>query len=343
MSIQNNINTLRFAIIGCGRIAERHASIMQQFGKIIAVCDIQKSKAEDLAAKYNSNAYQNASEMFQAEPEIQMVAICSPNGLHADHTLLSMENGADVICEKPMALKLSDCHTMKSASEKSGRKIFVVKQNRYNPPIVQLKKWLDDGYLGRILSVQVNAFWNRDPAYYHNSWKGTQDLDGGTLFTQFSHFVDIMYWLFGDMQVEHAMLDNLNHKGIIDFEDTGSVNVRFATGALGNINYNVNSHQKNMEGSVTVFAEKGTVKIGGQYLNELEYHSIDGIEKIHLPSGNKANEYGSYTGSMSNHELVYQNVIDVLQGQSEMTTSLSDAMKTVEIIEEIYKIGKNKS
>ncbi len=155
-------------------------------------------------------------------------------------------------------------------------------------------------------SIQLSCFWSRNPDYYKNTWKGTAELDGGTLFTQFSHFIDLLYWMIGDVKRAYALTGNFAHKGIIDFEDTGVVAIEFYNGALGTINYTVNSYKKNMEGSLTLFCEKGTVKIGGQYLNELEYQNIEGFEFKDLQKGNKANDYGNYVGSMSNHDKVYK-------------------------------------
>lgn len=340
MNHNNHHSDFRFAIIGCGKIAERHANILQHHGKIVAVCDVVSERANNLAALFGSHSYHDVDEMFNVENNIDIVAVCSPNGLHAEHSILAMKNGSQVVCEKPMALTHSDCLDMLSVAEKYKKKIFVVKQNRYNPPVVQLKKWMESSALGKILSVQVNGFWNRNPSYYHDSWKGSLVLDGGTLFTQFSHFIDLMFWLFGDMNVEHAMLENQHHKNIIDFEDSGNVNLKFTSGAIGSINYNVNAYLKNMEGSITVFGEKGTVKIGGQYLNELEYYCIEGVDKISLPSGNPANQYGNYSGSMSNHDLFYQHVIDVLRQNKSMNPGVVEAVKTVALIESIYKWRK---
>ena len=190
----------------------------------------------------------------------------------------------------------------------------------------------------------MSCFWNRNTNYYHNSWKGTKELDGGTLFTQFSHFIDLIYWLIGDIKEAYAYGDNFLHKGIIEFEDTGVVCVKFYNGVLGTINYNVNSYNQNMEGSLTVFGEKGTVKIGGKYLNELEYQNIENYRIENLPEGNPANSYGEYQGSMSNHDLVYQNVVDVLQNNGIIATNGFEGLKTVEIIEEIYSsIKKNEN
>jgi predicted dehydrogenase len=184
--------------------------------------------------------------------------------------------------------------------------------------------------------VQLNCFWNRNDAYYKNSWKGTKELDGGTLFTQFSHFIDLLYWMIGDVKVVHAMGGNYHHQGIIEFEDAGTVCLKFYNGAIGTVNYTVNSFEKNMEGSLTIFAEKGTIKIGGQYLNELEYQHIQDFEIKDLPPGNPPNNYGQYFGSMSNHDKVYENLTAVLTGNGIIATNGFEGLKTVEIIDKIY-------
>ena len=171
--------------------------------------------------------------------------------------------------------------------------------------------------------------------YYNDAWRGTKELDGGTLFTQFSHFIDLMYWMLGDVKNVQAYLHNYNHKDIIQFEDTGVAILEFKSGTIGTINYTVNSFEKNMEGSLTLFGEKGTVKIGGQYLNILEYSS--GIHFDILPSDAGVNDYGTYTGSMSNHDKVYDNVMDVLDNNGPLMTNPFEALKTVEIIEKIYR------
>ena len=219
--------------------------------------------------------------------------------------------------------------------------LFIVKQNRFNPPVVAVKNIIDEGKLGKIYSAQLNCFWNRNEAYYKESdWKGTLKLDGGTLFTQFSHFIDLLYWLVGDVKSVKAKLGNYGHQGIIEFEDTGAVSLEFYNGAVGTINYSVNSYGKNMEGSITIFAEKGTVKIGGQYLNELEYQKFNDFEIKDLPPGNPPKEYGEYKGSMSNHDKVYENVLDVLDKRGVIATNAFEGMKTVEIIEKIYTEAK---
>jgi predicted dehydrogenase len=327
---------IKFAIIGCGRIAQRHAEHINNNGKLIAVCDVVKEKADELAKKYDATAYTDVQEMLTKEKP-DLVSICSPNGLHAQHTIAALKAGFHVLCEKPMAISVFDCGEMIKEAEKANKRLFIVKQNRFNPPIAALKKVIEEGKLGKILSVQLNCFWNRNEAYYANSWKGTKELDGGTLYTQFSHFVDLLYWLVGDVKEVSAYVKNSNHNGIIEFEDQGVVALEFYNGAQGTINYTVNSYGKNMEGSITIFGDKGTVKVGGQYLNELEYQNIEDYKIENLPAGNPPNNYGQYFGSMSNHDKVYENVVAVLTNKGIIATNGFEGLKTVEIIDKIYQ------
>ena len=332
---------IKFAIIGCGRIAKRHAKHISNSGILKAVCDIIPEKADELAKDWSVNAYYDIDTLLATEEEIDVVAICSPNGLHAEHTIKAFEAGFHVLCEKPMAISVYDCGEMIKAAERANRRLFIVKQNRFNPPVVKVKELIDKGLLGKIYSVQLSCFWNRNPDYYVNSWKGTLDLDGGTLFTQFSHFIDLLYWMIGDVRKVHAIRRNFDHSGIIEFEDTGVIALEFYNGALGTINYTVNSFERNMEGSLTIFAEKGTLKIGGQYLNELEYQNIQDLLIKDLPRGNPANSYGEYQGSMSNHDKVYENLIEVLTNGGVIATNGFEGLKTVEIIDKIYTANKN--
>jgi predicted dehydrogenase len=326
----------QFAIIGCGRIAQRHAEHIERIGKLVAVCDIIPERAKALADKYNVPFFQYSDDMFRNVKQVDVVSVCSPNGFHAEHTIKSLQAGFDVLCEKPMALTVQDCGAMINAAERANKRLFIVKQNRFNPPVAAVKKLIDEGRLGKIYSTQLNCFWNRNDEYYKNSWKGTRTLDGGTLFTQFSHFIDLLYWMIGEVKDVHAYTGNYHHKNIIEFEDSGVVNLRFYNGAIGTIHYTVNSHNKNMEGSLTIFGEKGTVKIGGQYLNELEYQDIENYRIENLPPGKPPNQYGQYQGSMSNHDKVYQNVIEVLEGSGIIATNGLEGLKTVEIIDKIY-------
>jgi UDP-N-acetyl-2-amino-2-deoxyglucuronate dehydrogenase len=271
-----------------------------------------------LANEYKANYYQDFDNLLKKENSIDGVAICTPNGLHAEHTMKTLNGGKHVLVEKPMALSVYDSGEM----IKANKRLFVVKQNRFNPPVKKVKELIDEGKLGRIYSVQLNCFWNRNENYYNKSdWKGSKELDGGTLYTQFSHFIDLLYWFLGDVKQAHSVYKNYGHNQIIDFEDAGVAILNFHSGVIGTVNFTINAHGKNMEGSITILGEKGTVKIGGQYLNELEYQMIDGMEKIEVDKGNPPNNYGEYTGSMSNHEEVYRNVIDVLTNNGMISTN----------------------
>ncbi len=330
------MHKIQFAIVGCGKIGERHAQHIHKMGKLLAVCDIVKERAEVLATQYACNYYTSIDALLENEKNIDVVAICTPNGLHAQHTIQCLKSQCHVVCEKPMAITSVDCKAMIQAAKQLNKKLFIVKQNRFNPPVVALKNLLTKGVLGQVYSIQVNCFWNRNVDYYQNSWRGSQQLDGGTLFTQFSHFIDLIYWLFGEVEHVHSFVDNFHHKNSIEFEDTGVVLLKFTNGIIGSLNYTVNSHGKNMEGSLTVFAERGTIKIGGEYLNKLEYQNIEGHTIEPLVAGAPPNEYGSYIGSMSNHNKVYENIIDVLQNEAEIAVNAFEGLKTVEIIERIY-------
>lgn len=329
-----------FAIVGCGRIAQRHAEHIAKFGKLIAACDIVKEKSDAFRDTYGAKSYGSLDELLMNLEGIDVVSICSPNGLHAEHAIKCLNSGVHVLCEKPLSISVNDCGEMIKAAEKNNKRLFAIKQNRFNPPVEAVKQAIDEGKLGKIYSIQLNCFWNRNEAYYHNSWKGTKDMDGGTLYTQFSHFIDLLYWMIGDVKRAYALTSNFAHENIIEFEDTGVVILEFYTGAIGSINYTVNSFAKNMEGSLTIFAEKGTVKIGGQYLNELEYQSIENFEIKNLPEGNKPNNYGTYQGSMSNHDKVYENLVQVLNGNGAISANSFEGLKTVEIIDKIYTSAK---
>ena len=331
-----------FAIVGCGRIGRRHANHIIKFGKLVDVCDVDTHACNELANEYGATAYTNLTQMLEAiAGHVDVVAICSPNGIHAEQTIESFAYGMHVICEKPMALSVADCGEMINAAERANRRLFVVKQNRFNPSVEHLKSLIDSGKLGKIYSIQMNCFWNRNDHYFESDWKGTHALDGGILFTQFSHFLDLLYWMFGDVVDVQAMIANYSHPKI-ECEDAGVAMLRFANGALGAINFTINSFEKNMEGSLTVFGENGTIKIGGQYLNEIEYECVDGQEvPTTLREGRQANAYGQYQGSMSNHEDVYRNVSDVLSGHGVVSTGSYEGLKTVELITRIYQPARD--
>lgn len=336
------MNSLRFGIIGCGKIAPRHAAEAAKHGKLIAVCDIERDRADRLAAAYNARAYYDIEEVFDNE-DLDVVAICTPNGLHAQHSIIALNAGMHVLCEKPLSISTNDARSMIEAAKSSGKNLFVVKSTRYNPALAALKSHLDSGELGRLYSFQLNCFWNRPSEYYAGSWKGDAKLDGGTLYTQFSHYIDAMLWLFGEVKELSGFRKNLAHENDIDFEDSGVVSLEMASGAIGGLNWSVNAYKKNMEVSLTIIAEKATIEIGGEYMNHLKYQSNGGFTLPEVNPGS-ANDYGYYQGSMSNHDKVYENMIRAMDDPSHPFTSAQDGLRTVELIERIYNrltFGKN--
>ena len=212
-------------------------------------------------------------------------------------------------------------------------------QNRYSPPSEWIKEIIDKRLMGNIYMVQLNCYWNRDERYYkEGGWKGTNELDGGTLFTQFSHFIDIMFWLFGDIKNIQGKFADFNHEDTTEFEDSGFVSFEFLKGGMGSLNYSTAVWNQNLESSMTIIGEKGSVKIGGQYMNEIEVCNIDGYEMPELAPSNPANDYGAYKGSAANHHYIIENVVNSLKERTQPTTNALEGLKVVEIIERIYAV-----
>lgn len=327
-------NRLCFALIGCGKIAPRHAAEMVKHGYLAAVCDIIPGRADAFAAQYAAKAFYSIDDLLKNE-KADIVAICTPNGLHAEHTVRALKAGSHVLCEKPLCISSSDAAGMINVARASGKKLFVVKSTRYNPALVSLKQILDTGQLGKLYSFQLNCFWNRPAEYYKDSWRGSRDLDGGTLYTQFSHYIDALLWLFGDMESVSGFRNNMAHQDTIAFEDSGTVAMRLKNGMIGGLNWSLNTYNKNMEVSLSLLAEKGSLRIGGEYMNKLEYELTDGAT-LQVHPGGTANDYGFYKGSMSNHDKIYENLVRALQDDTHPFTQAADGLKTVETIERIY-------
>jgi len=333
------IDKIKFGIVGQGHIGKRHAEMVRQNTdcELIAVCDIRaknETGLDDIAEKY----YTSIEELLNAHPEIDVINICTPNGLHASQSITALQAGKHIVCEKPMALNKADCEKILFTALQKHKQVFAVMQNRYSPPSVWLKETIDSGKLGDIFMVEINCFWNRDSRYYTKpNWKGSRNLDGGTLFTQFSHFIDIMYWIFGDIDNIQGRFNNFNHQDQIDFEDSGIVTFDFVRSGMGVLNYTTSVWNKNMESSMTIIGSKGSVKIGGQYMDQVEYCEIENYNMPQLSSTNPANDYGSYKGSANNHPQVIQNVVDTLKGKKSPNTNALEGLKVVEIIERIYK------
>ena len=333
-------NKIKFAVVGCGHIGKRHAEMVtrDQDAELVALCDIRPR--EELGIEgYEVPFFAGLQELLQSGIQIDVINICTPNGLHASMAVQAIEAGCNVVIEKPMALTLVDAEKVVYASLKYRKQVFCVMQNRYSPPSVWIKDMIDFGKLGKIYMVQLNCYWNRDERYYKpGGWHGDAALDGGTLFTQFSHFIDIMYWLFGDICKIQARFADCNHDKLTSFEDSGFVNFNFVNGGMGSLSYSTAVWDKNMESSMLIVAENGSVKIGGQYMNEVEYCHVKEYEMPELAPTNPGNDYGPYKGSAQNHNFVIRNVVRVLSGSGSecITTNVLEGMKVVDIIQRIY-------
>jgi UDP-N-acetyl-2-amino-2-deoxyglucuronate dehydrogenase len=327
------MNKIKFAVVGFGNIGKRHVQhiLNNEHAQLVAICD-EKTIEENIEGVH----YFTSLEAMLKDERIDVVNVCTPNYLHHPHTILSLQHKKHVVCEKPMAISVEQCDEMIKAAAENDRTIFVVKQNRFNEPVQQVKKLMNENVLGNIYFININCFWNRNEYYYNESnWRGKKDLDGGCLFTQFSHFIDILYYLFGEIKNVQGLMKNFNH-AYTEVEDSGSFVMETMNGAIVNFNFSTCSYEKNMEGAITILAENGTVKIGGQYLNTIEYQHIKGIQLPEIYIVAKSNDYGKYQGSMSNHDKIIANVINTLQGKDTIMTNATEGMQVVKIIEEMY-------
>lgn len=330
---------VKFAVIGCGHIGKRHAEMISRNpeSELVALCDVKPKEGLGIDI-YDVPFFTDAAAMLSAVPDVDVVSVCTPNGSHTRFSLLALENGKHVVCEKPMGLTKASCEAVLYKALQKHRHVFGVMQNRYSPPSQWIKEMVEEKRLGDIFLVQVNCYWNRDERYYKkDGWKGTTDLDGGTLFTQFSHFVDIMYWLFGDITDIQGRFADFNHKDLTAFEDSGLVNFRFLDGGIGCLNYSTSVWDKNLESSLTVIGSKGSIKIGGQYMDQVEVCHVQDYTMPVLAPTNPANDYGAYKGSASNHHYIIENVVDTLKQRKSMTTNALEGMKVIDIIERIYQ------
>lgn len=335
------INKIRFAVIGQGHIGKRHAEMIRRNpdSELVAVCDIKDPKDLDIS-NISEPFYSNIDDLLKDKNlNIDVINVCVPNGLHYEMTMKALNNGCHVVVEKPMALSKAQAEEMICKSLETSKNIFCVMQNRYSPPSVWLKEVVENKLLGNIHMVQLNCYWNRDDRYYTpGNWHGSANMDGGTLFTQFSHFVDIMYWLFGDIKNIKAKFDDFTHKNSTAFEDSGFVSFDFLNGGMGSLNYSTAVWNKNLESSITIIGENGTIKVAGQYMNKVTYCDIKDYEMPELRPCNPPNDYGLYKGSAQNHHYVIQNVVDKLNNGGTITTNALEGLKVVDIIERIYAL-----
>ena len=331
---------VKFAVIGFGHIGRRHATIANEFPscKVVAVVDINPASKDHELFPKGAQYFETLEAFLEAKVDCDVVNLATPNGFHCPYAIKCLEAGYHVVIEKPMGLSKAECEAVIFKSLQMSKQVFVVKQNRYSPPSKWMKEVVGSGKIGELLTVQVNCYWNRDNRYYKaGGWKGTLKLDGGTLFTQFSHFIDIMYWVFGDIKNIKATFADFNHQDTTEFEDSGLVNFEFVNGGLGCINFSTSVWDTNMESSITVVGSKGSFKVGGQYMNEVEYCHIENYTMPELPPTNAPNDYGPFKGSAANHHYVIENVVNTLEGRDTITANALEGLKVVDIIERIYE------
>ena len=332
------VKKIKIAVLGYGHIGKKHVEMILQNPEfeLVAIIDIEKEQlttCKDLQL----SCFESLSLFLDANINTDIIAICTPNGLHFQQAKEILENKIHVIIEKPIALKHTDAESLTEIAQRNNLKIFPVMQNRFSPPALWLKELLQSKKLGKIFMVQISCYWNRDERYYSkNSWRGTKDLDGGTLYTQFSHYLDILYWLFGDITNLKTKLEDFNHQDITQFEDSGIVTFDFVSGGIGSFNFSTSVWQENLESSITIIAENGSVKVGGQYMDQVQKCLIKDYEMPVLALTSASNDYGTYKGSAQNHHFLYQNVAEVFQNGGKAQTEAQESVELIKIIEEIY-------
>ena len=336
---------IKVAVVGFGHIGKRHSTIVSNNinYELVAIIDIKDPNELNFSGFEKIPFFRSLNEFFKSKIKTDFVTLATPNGFHEEQSISSISNGCNIVIEKPMALTKSGCEKIINLALKKQKSIYCVMQNRYTPTSKWLKEIVGSGVLGKIFLVQTNCFWNRDERYYKpdkngfpSGWHGTKKLDGGPLFTQFSHFIDLLYWIFGDFENIQFISNNFSHSNSIEFEDSGLVSYNFKDKSQGIFSYSNSVFERNFESSISVIAENGTIKVGGQYMNEVEYVNIKNYNMPKLEQANPPNDYGPYKGSAANHHYVYDNIYKSLNGIEEITTNALEGLKVVEIIENIY-------
>ena len=331
---------IRIALLGCGRISKNHIDAIKTLhseglATLVATCDIMSERAEAASTSFGPNCvpYTDYAEILKRE-DIDLVSICTPSGIHPEHVIQAARAGKHALSEKPAGTKVADVDRAIQACDEAGVKYFVVKQNRFNKTVQMLRKALDAGRFGRIYMINSNVFWTRPQDYYDQApWRGTWELDGGCLCNQAAHYVDLVQWMGGAVESVQAFSATLARR--IEAEDTIVVNLRFRSGALGSINVTVLTYPKNLEGSITVLGEKGTVRIGGVALNKIEQWQFEDSHPMDKDAQNISYETGSVYGF--GHLDFYRHCLDVLDNGAEEMVSGREGRKTVEIIEAAYQ------
>lgn len=333
------MNPIRFVIIGHGHIGKRHAAMIERHPETVLVAIVDPKTPTDPT---HCPHFTSWADFLAARIPADVAIVATPNGLHVSHAQEALAAGMHVVVEKPMGLTAASVQSLLSFAQSRQLQLFPVMQNRYSPPAQWIKSVVSDGLLGEIYLVQLNCYWNRDARYYlPRGWHGDQQLDGGTLFTQFSHFLDTLYWLLGNIKNVQGRVYDFNHGQLTDFEDSGLFTFELERGGAGSLQFSTSVYNQNFESSITLLGSKGTVKLGGQYMETVSYCHIQDYVMPELPPTNPGNDYGAYKGSAANHQYVIQNVVDVLRGRAPITTSPEEGLAVVQMIEQFYTAAGN--
>lgn len=325
---------IRLAVVGCGRISKNHFNSIDMHKndlELVGICDTSSQVLHEQAAQLNVPGYLRLEELLQqGAPDI--VALCTPSGIHPEQTVLAARNGVHVITEKPMATRWQDGVRMVRSCDEASVRLFVVKQNRRNPTLQLLRRAVHEKRFGRIHMVHINVFWTRPQSYYDQaSWRGTWEFDGGAIMNQASHYVDLLDWLIGPVEKVQALMSTSRD---IEVEDTGVMNIKWRNGALGSMSVTMLAYPRNLEGSITVLGEKGSVRIAGVAVNEIQLWQFEEPkeydEEIQSANYQTTSVYGF------GHPLYYKNVIDVLRGVAEPETDGREGLKSLEVLIAAY-------
>jgi len=329
-----NNRKIRMAIVGCGRISKNHFGSIEKHNdeiELVAICDNDATTLSEHTEKYKVNGYLNIKDMLEKE-ELDIVSLCTPSGIHATQTEIIAQHGIHVMTEKPMATRWSDGVRMVKACDDAGVRLFVVKQNRRNSTLQLLKRAISEKRFGKIHMVHLNVFWTRPQEYYDQAkWRGTWEFDGGAFMNQASHYVDLLDWLIGPVDKIQAMMSTTRD---IEVEDTGVLNVRWRNGALGSMSVTMLTYPKNMEGSITILGEKGTVRVGGVAVNDIQHWEFESESDYDKDVHNANYETTSVYGF--GHPLYYKNVVDVLRGDAKPETDGREGLKSLELLIAAY-------
>lgn len=325
---------LRIAVVGCGRIAKNHFGSIDQYPdelELVAVCDTKPEHSQGYTQQYDVPAYTRMDDML-AQHKPDLVALCTPSGLHPEQAALAARHGVHVITEKPMATRWSDGVHMVKACDEAGVRLFVVKQNRRNTTLQLLKRSVEEKRFGKIHMVHLNVFWTRPQSYYdQGKWRGTWEFDGGAFMNQASHYVDLLDWLIGPVEKVQAMMSTTRN---IEVEDTGVLNVKWRSGALGSMSVTMLTYPNNLEGSITILGEKGTVRVGGVAVNDIQIWNF--AEPAEYDQAIQTANYETTSVYGFGHPLYYKNVIDVMRGQAEPETDGREGLKSLELLIAAY-------